>query len=87
MLQNTSQITLFQPSHSPKLFVATVENTPGRVHLLSVFLDYNAIPTKPHHLRNQKRNPFQNGIPDGPMLPMQTAEGTALGYGQGSLAA
>ena len=55
---------LYEPSPTPILFVAPLNNVLGRVPLFPLFLDGNATPTIPHHLRHLKARAFQHGVTD-----------------------
>ena len=55
---------LYEPSPTPKLFVAPYNNVLGRVPLFPLFLDGNATPTIPHHLRHLRASAFQHGAAD-----------------------
>ena len=57
---------LYEPSPTPILFVAPLNNVLGRVPLFPLFLDGNATPTIPHHLRHLKASAFQHGAADKP---------------------
>ncbi len=54
---------LYEPSPTPILFVAA-SYVLGRVPLFPLFLDGNATPTIPHHLRHLKASAFQHGATD-----------------------
>jgi hypothetical protein len=55
---------LYEPSPTPILFVAPLNNVLGRVPLFPLFLDGNATPTIPHHLRHLKASAFPHGAAD-----------------------
>ena len=55
---------LYEPSPTPILFVAPLNNVLGRVPLFPLFLDGNATPTIPHHLRHLRASAFPHGAAD-----------------------
>ncbi len=55
---------LYEQSPTPILLVAPLNNVLGRVPLSPLFLDGNATPTIPHHLRHFKASAFQHGAAD-----------------------
>ena len=57
-------IKLYELSPTPILFVAPYNNVLGRVPLFPLFLDGNATPTIPHHLRHLRASAFQHGTAD-----------------------
>jgi hypothetical protein len=62
-------IKLYELSPTPILFVAPYNNVLGRVPLFPLFLDGNATPTIPHHLRHLKASAFQHGAADAATEP------------------
>ena len=62
---------LHLPARGPMdliLFMPPLNNVLGKVPLFLLFLDGNATPTIPHHLRHLKASAFQHGAADAAKL-------------------
>ena len=60
-MEDAGVVKLYEPSPTPCLYVAPVENMVGRIPLIPCFLDGNATPTIPHKYSKLKDSGFLMG--------------------------
>ncbi len=63
-MEDSGVVKLYEPSPTPCLYVAPVENMVGRVPLMQLFLAGNATPTIPHLYSKHKDSGFPFGCAD-----------------------
>ena len=63
-MEDAGVIKLYEPSPTPCLYVALVENITGRVPLFPLFLAGNSTPTVPHCYSKRKDSGFPMGCAD-----------------------
>ena len=63
-VEDSGVVKLYEPSPTPCLYVAPVENMVGRVPLMPLFLAGNATPTIPHLYNKRKESCFPLGCAD-----------------------
>jgi hypothetical protein len=63
-MEDSGVVKLYEPSPTPCLYVAPVENMVGRVPLTQLFLAGNATPTIPHLYSKRKDSGFPLGCAD-----------------------
>ena len=63
-MEEAGVIKLYEPSPTPCLYVAPVQNMAGRVPLIQLFLAGNATPTFPY-LYSKRRESGSLRLPDG----------------------
>jgi hypothetical protein len=63
-MEDAGVIKLYEPSPTPCLYVAPVENITGRVPLFPLFLAGNSTPTVPHCYSKHKDTGFPMGCAD-----------------------
>ena len=63
-MEDSGVVKLYEPSPTPCLYVAPVENMVGRVPLMPLFLAGNATPTIPHLYSKRKESGFPLGCAD-----------------------
>ena len=63
-MEDSGFVKLYEPSPTPCLYVAPVENMVGRVPLTPLFLAGNATPTIPHMYTKRKDSGFPMGCAD-----------------------
>ena len=63
-LEDSGVVMLYEPSPTPYLYVAPVENMVGRVPLMPLFLAGNATSTIPHLYSKRKESGFPLGCAD-----------------------
>jgi hypothetical protein len=63
-MEDAGVIKLYEPSPTPCLYVAPVENMVGRVPLIPCFLAGNSTPTIPHMFSKRKDSGFPFGCAD-----------------------
>ena len=67
-MEDAGVVKLYEPSPTPCLYVAPVENMVGRVPLIPLFLAGNATPTIPHMYSKKKAAGFPSGCADAAAL-------------------
>ena len=60
-MEDSGVVKLYEPSPTPCLYVAPVENMVGRVPLIPLFLAGNSTPTIPHMFSKNKAAGFPSG--------------------------
>ena len=63
-MEDSGVVKLYEPSPTPCLYVAPVENMVGRVPLMPLFLAGNATPTIPHLSSKRQESGFPLGCAD-----------------------
>jgi hypothetical protein len=63
-MEDAGVIKLYEPSPTPCLYVADVQNMVGRVPLMPLFLAGNSTPTIPHIFSKRKDSGFPYGCAD-----------------------
>jgi hypothetical protein len=63
-MEDSGVVKLYEPSPTPCLYVAPVENMVGRVPLMPLFLAGNATATMPHLYSKRKESGFPLGCAD-----------------------
>ena len=63
-MEDSGVVKLYEPSPTPCLYVAPVENMVGRVPLIPLFLAGNSTPTIPHMYSKKKAAGFPSGCAD-----------------------
>jgi hypothetical protein len=63
-MEDSGVVKLYEPSPTPCLYVAPVENMMGRVPLIPLFLAGNSTPTIPHMFSKRKDAGFPFGCAD-----------------------
>jgi hypothetical protein len=63
-MEDAGVIKLYEPSPTPCLYVADVQNMVGRALLMPLFLAGNSTPTIPHIFSKSKDSGFPNGCAD-----------------------
>ena len=63
-MEDAGVVKLYEPSPTPCLYVAPVENMVGRIPLIPCFLDGNATPTIPHKYSKNRSAGFPMGCAD-----------------------
>ena len=63
-MEDAGVIKLYEPSPTPCLYVANVQNMVGRVPLMPLFLAGNSTPTMPHIFSKRKDSGFPYGCAD-----------------------
>jgi hypothetical protein len=67
-MEDSGVVKLYEPSPTPCLYVAPVENMVGRVPLIPLFLAGNSTPTIPHMFSKNKAAGFPSGCADAAAL-------------------
>ena len=67
-MEDAGVVKLYEPSTTPCLYVAPVENMVGRVPLIPLFLADNSTPTIPHMFSKRKEAGFPFGCADAAAL-------------------
>ena len=63
-MEDSGVVKLYEPSPTPCLYVAPVENMVGRVPLMPLFLAGNSTPTIPHMFNKRRDSGFPMGCAD-----------------------
>ncbi len=74
-MEDAGVIKLYEPSPTPRLYVADVQNMVGRVPLMPLFLADNSTPTIPHIFSKHKDSGFPYGCADAAAMSMKSTRG------------